>query len=87
LPIAYRTPTGNNTIEAFKESAAGASGSTSPADGLPTGGDRVLAIEVGGDKLVFSPADAGTQLPGTVVQFNFNPKVRRRRGHVRVASC
>jgi hypothetical protein len=62
-------------MDAFKDTAAGASGSSSPEDGLPTGGERVLTINVGGDKPEFSPSNAGDQLPGTVVQFNFNPKV------------
>ncbi|KAK3935940.1 hypothetical protein QBC46DRAFT_396249 [Diplogelasinospora grovesii] len=72
---AINAPTSGNTIDAFKASAAKASTSTSPPDGLPVGGLRKLHIDVGlGGNLTFSPNNVTNALPRTVVEFSFNPK-------------
>ena len=63
-----------NTFEAFRDLAAKAPTSTSPADGLPVGGLRKLKVDVGLDgKLTFTPNNI-TELPNTVVSFSFNPR-------------
>ncbi|TPX14019.1 uncharacterized protein E0L32_000413 [Thyridium curvatum] len=70
---AVNAPATGNTFDAYKSKAATASTSTSPADGLPAGGSRVVHITVALDKsLTFSPNDI-TEPVGTVVEFAFNP--------------
>ncbi|KAB5555028.1 hypothetical protein GE09DRAFT_1033114 [Coniochaeta sp. 2T2.1] len=67
-------PSSGNTFEAYKSKAATAPTSKSPADGLPVGGLRLLSVEVGAEgKLTFTPNNI-TELQGTVVRYNFNPK-------------
>jgi hypothetical protein len=68
-------PSSGNTFEAYRTKASTAQTSTSPPDGLPVGGRRVLKVEVGpAGNLTFSSNNI-TELPRTVVQFSFNPKV------------
>ncbi|KAJ6445476.1 extracellular serine-rich protein [Purpureocillium lavendulum] len=70
---AINAPTTGNTIDAYRDKAKNAPTSTSPANGLPVGGTRVLHVDVGLNGLSFSPNNV-TELVGTVVQFGFNPK-------------
>ncbi|OAQ91406.1 extracellular serine-rich protein [Purpureocillium lilacinum] len=70
---AINAPITGNTFDAYKEKAKGAPTSASPANGLPVGGTRVLHVEVGLNGLAFTPNNV-TELPGTVVEFSFNPK-------------
>ncbi|UNI19259.1 hypothetical protein JDV02_005455 [Purpureocillium takamizusanense] len=70
---AINAPTMGNTLDAYKEKAKGAPTSAAPANGLPVGGTRVLHVDVGLNGLTFTPNNV-TELPGTVVEFNFNPK-------------
>ncbi|KAI9152117.1 extracellular serine-rich protein [Paramyrothecium foliicola] len=62
-----------NTLEAYREKASKASRSSEREDKLPFGGLRAVHVDVGSDGLVFAPSDIQA-LPGTVVQFSFNPK-------------
>ncbi|KAH8900247.1 hypothetical protein GQ53DRAFT_741189 [Thozetella sp. PMI_491] len=67
-------PSSGNTLDAFKQAAAGTGTSTSPASPNPAGGKRIKAVIVGVDgKLEFSPPSF-QELPGTYVQFSYNPK-------------
>lgn len=70
------SPSSGNTLEAFKELASKApTPSESPPDLLPRGGIRKLHVDVGLDgQLVFSPNNITQELPGTIVEFSFNPK-------------
>jgi hypothetical protein len=75
LTILLDRPATGNTFEAYKSKAAEASTSTSPSDGLPVGGLRVVKVDVGLEgKLAFTPDDI-IEPPGTIVEFSFNPKV------------
>ncbi len=67
-----RAATGDKTLDAYKAKAAGVSASSSPADGLPVGGARVVHVDVGLGGLIYSPNNI-TEPPRTVVQFSFNP--------------
>lgn len=71
---AINAPPSGNTFDAYKSKAATAPTSKSPADGLPIGGLRLLMVDLAlGGNLTFTPNNI-TELPRTVVQFNFNPK-------------
>ncbi|KAK1827346.1 hypothetical protein QBC39DRAFT_362145 [Podospora conica] len=56
----------------FQTAAKTAATSTSPAGG-PVGGVRKLRVEVGKDGLTFTPNKIN-EIPGTVVEFGFNPR-------------
>jgi hypothetical protein len=72
----HHRPATGNTFDAYKQAAKTAkTPSTSPPDGLPFGGQRLLKVDVGlGGNLTFTPNNI-TELPRTTVQFSFNPKV------------
>lgn len=72
-----RSPTtGTNTFEAYQlASNKSATPSLSPPDGLPVGGLRKTEVDVGvGTGTIFSSNNI-TEPVGTIVEFNFNPKV------------
>jgi len=68
-------PTTGNTIDAFKKLASNATTSTSPPDGLPIGGLRKTSVDVGLNGALMFSSNNITELPRTVVEFSFNPKV------------
>lgn len=71
-------PAQGNTLQAYKDKAVSAPPSTPAVGTLPSGGLRKLHVDVGFDgKLVFNPSNV-TELVGTVVEFNYNPKVSSR---------
>ncbi|KAJ1331700.1 plastocyanin [Microdochium nivale] len=71
---AINAPAQGNTLQAYKDKAVSAPPSTPAVGTLPSGGLRKLHVDVGFDgKLVFNPSNV-TELVGTVVEFNYNPK-------------
>lgn len=69
-----RPSEGEGSLEDFKK-AAGNATTTRPDMDEPVGGQRILTIDVGEDGDTFSPSDARDQIPKTILQFHFHPKV------------
>jgi hypothetical protein len=71
-----KTSPSGDALKDLKTLASSVANNSSSETRLPFGGQRILNINVGADdKLTFSPSDAKDQLPGTIVQFYFFPKV------------
>ncbi|KAK1755488.1 Cupredoxin, partial [Echria macrotheca] len=71
---AINAPKTGNTFDAFKQLAAKAPPPSISPPGGPTGGVRKTTVDVGlNGTLTYTPNDI-VEIPGTIVEFKFNPK-------------